>query len=146
MKIEINVIEITKDDLVTLLSDANYGSHWMSFDYDMDDYRNLGTDKNDCFEDRLARILLSGGKIRMMDTNSKNENDFYGSVPHGWDGDLMVYDVSLEDIKVGIKKAFEKGGFERKSAERFLDRENLFFDVTDAENLCQMAMFGEVVY
>ena len=65
MKTQTIISELTHDDLVNLFSTALYGSSYLSSNYEDD----VKVDKNDddCYEDVLAKILLSGGKVKITD-------------------------------------------------------------------------------
>ena len=71
MKIKNNVeiIDITHDDLVNLFSTALYGSSYLSAEYNKDFYNSIPADKKkgDCYEDHIADVLLNGGEIYIYD-------------------------------------------------------------------------------
>lgn len=143
MKTKTVVTDVTQEDLVNLLSTAHYGSDWLSIDYKAGN----NTNHKGCFEENLANILLEGKKISFIDFNAEDEGNFYGNLPHKWNESEggMYYDVTLEDIKTGIGKAFDNGGFENQCANNLAhEPENL--DLYDAEALMQMCVFGELIY
>lgn len=147
MKTKTTVTDITHDDLVDLLSTATYGSSWFSVKRPKGSYKGTELeDENDCIEDTWSKILLSGGKVFFCDYYSEDEEDFYGTKNHKWTGEYMRYEINLDDIKSGIEKALDAGGSTARCATRFIDRENLDFDICDAECLIQWILFGEEVY
>ena len=73
MKTKITVTELDHEDLVNLLSTALYGSSWFEADYDNNIYKSLEIKEGDCFEDKLADMLLAGHKITIIDLDKMNE-------------------------------------------------------------------------
>lgn len=147
MKIKSVVTDLSHDELVNLFSTATYGNNWLSAYYDKDKYNGLFA-VNECFEDKLASILLKGGTIEFIDGNAEDENDKYGNVNKAayWDNenDCMCYPVTLQDITDGLGRASESD-YGRKCLNEFAD-ENGDFDICIAENLVQYIIFGELVY
>ena len=153
MKTQTTVSEITHDDLVNLFSTALYGSNYLSASYD----ERIDEDDDDCYEDVLAKILLSGGKIQITDYYA--EGCDYGNLPRRMDEDEnYTYTVTLEDIKTGLAKA-ANGTFnsqskdfvedERRFAKRAFDSfvtEACDFDLTYADCLMQIILFNEIIY
>ena len=147
MKISTKITDITHDDLVDLFSTATYGSSWFGIRRPKGSYRGTELeDENDCREDTWAKVLLNGGKVYFCDFYAEDEEDFYGTKNHAWRGDCMRYEINLDDIKYGLEKAFDSGGHIARRATRLMDRDNLDFDIEDAESLIQIIMFGEEVY
>ena len=147
MKTEIIVTKLTKDDLSNIISTATYGDD--SFDILVpDEYKELktrGGNENDCWEDKLANVLLSGGKIDIVDM--EDEYDDAGArlepkVHHLEEYDecyYPAYRVGLEDFLEGCST--EEGyGYAK---ELLVDEEGDFYT---ASNLIQIIIFGEVVY
>lgn len=64
MKTEVKITDLTKSDLSDLFSTAFYGSSYLSADYE----ESITFDDDDCYEDKLADILLNGGTIQVTDT------------------------------------------------------------------------------
>ena len=102
MKTQTVVTDVTKDDLVNLLSAAHFGSDWLGLDYKAGN----NTNQNGSFEDKLANILLEGKKIVFIDFNVDDEEDVYGNLHHHFNKseEAMHYDVTLKDIETGILK------------------------------------------
>lgn len=147
MKTEIKVTQLTKDDLCNIISTATYGDN--SFDILVpDEYqklKTLGGNEDDCWEDKLANVLLNGGKIDIVDMG-----DEYG------DADVRLepkvhhleeynecyypaYRVGLEEFLEGCST---DEGYEY-AKELLIDEDGDFFT---AYNLIQIIIFGEVVY
>ena len=153
MKTQVIISEITHDDLVNLFSTALYGSSYLSSSYD----ECADEDDDDCYEDVLAKILLSGGKIQITDHYA--EGCDYGNLPYEMDeDDNITYDVTLEDIKRGLAQAAngtfnsqsedfveDERRFARKAFDSFLS-EACDFDLTYADCLMQIILFDEIIY
>ena len=152
MKTKTIITEITKDDLVNLFSTATYGSSFFDVVKKKKDY--YGTeleDENDCCEDTWAKILLAGKPVYVLDYYS--EGEAYGKLPHEWDEKrgatkccAMKYTVTLEDIKKGLQKAIDNGGWDAKCAFDLINDDAYDLDLTEAENLLQIITFGEAIY
>jgi hypothetical protein len=147
MKLISTISEITHDDLVNLFSTATYGSNYFGVAKKKKDY--YGTeleDANDCSEDTWAKILLSGKPVYVLDYYSEEES--YGKLPHEWDEKrgAMKYTVTLEDIKKGLQKAIDNGGWDAKCAFDLINDDSCDLDLTEAENLLQIITFGEAIY
>ena len=151
MKTKKIVKDLTQDDLVTLLADASYGSSWIGLDYYTSDYQALeNKSERDSVEDKMAKILLAGKFVIIADFNAEDEDDFYGALPHEWDeeNECMRYFVSLKTFEKGLSKAFDaKERWVRRCAVEFLNHEDSpCFDITMAETLLQMVLFGTEIY
>ena len=149
MKIKTKITDVTHDDLVNLLSTALYGSLCLASDYDVEDYKSLdNVSENDCYEDKMAKILLSGKSIILADMYAEDAGDFYGKLQHHWDKvhHTMDYTVTLKDITKGIEKALNNGGWDAECAMHLIDEDSCEFDLTEAENLVQIILFGEALY
>lgn len=147
MKTKTIITEITHDDLVNLLSTATYGSSYFYVMKKKKDY--YGTeleDENDFREDALAKILLAGRPVYVLDFYS--EEVAYGKLPREWDEKhcAMKYTVTLEDIKKGLQKAIDNGGWDAKCAFDLINDDSCDLDLIEAENLLQIITFGEAIY
>lgn len=150
MKTKTIISGISQEDLVNLFSTALYGSQWLSSDYNIQAYRALkSANENDCLEDKLAKLLLSGCPIELCDYQSEDEDDFYGELPHMWDEEewCMVYTITLDDVKIGLQKAFDSDDdWERECAICLILDDACNLDQPRAECLCQLIMFGKQIY
>lgn len=137
MKTKITVTEFTHDELVNLLSTALYGSSWFEADYDNDKYKLIENKEGDCFEDKLADMLLAGHKITLIDNYAEGES--YSKKFVGFNRDESAnYEISLKDL---LKTASTKSGF--KLVEEVLDGDG---DYWTADAFLQRVVFGEEIY
>lgn len=136
MKTKITVTELSHEDLVGLLSTALYGSTWFEADYDSNIYNSLKNKEGDCFEDKLADMLLSGNKITIFDHEAEGES--YSKKCVGFDGESAIYEITLKDF---LKTASTKRGF--KLVEEVLSGDG---DYWTADAFLQRVIFGEEIY
>ncbi len=139
---KVTITDITHEDLVNLLSTATYGSYYWGFRYGKDKSK-VKVEPEDSREDIAAKILLSGGKIEMLDGYAEDALDIYSKKGYFMDG-MGVYPISLEDIRKGIEDAFNSEDA-RHSALSFLCDDGSF-DNPRAENIMQMICFGDLIY
>lgn len=155
MKTKTIIEELTQEDLVDLLCTATYGSSWLEI-YALDQ-DGCGIVREDCAEDRWAKVLLSGKTISFVDHYA--EEIHYGELPYeidrAEDGDGNVtYEVSLKDIINGLQRCAD-GTFKVNGKH---EREYMFncfdtfkesdggMDNPQAEALVQIIIFGELIY
>lgn len=145
MKAEVTIKEITKDDLVNLFSIGITGSNFLGCDYDKKTYQSLpDASEDDCIEDKLAKLLLAGHSIELLDMESE---DHYGTLESHYCAEYgyMAYKVTLEDIKKGLQAA----AVNEDTADYFIDfiKEDAYnLDLIGGEALLQVIMFNEVIY
>lgn len=157
----ISDIELTHEDLVSLISagitdgDNNFG-----IDYDPKHYEALPKEsrsKDDCLEDKIAKILLSGGKVRVTDYDAEGVKyegaNLKAKVLNNEES--VRYDVDLNAIRSGLINAangttLDYGGEAKYLKEAFeafcQDEEESLFDAEYAMALWQAILFNEVVY
>lgn len=157
MKIKTSIEEITRDDLVNLLSTALYGSSYLEADYTNSSLK----EKDDCFEDILARNLLAGDSIVVTDWYA--EGTVYGNLQHIIDDEdeCVHYTLNLDDIKNGLAKAADgtfnvradvSEDFASGNRECALASFNAFYfnekqwDMCAADTLMQIILFNEIIY
>lgn len=157
MKTKTTIIEIEHDDLVDLLSTALYSSEIFIADYDREEYHKLSASSDgDCYEDRLAKMLLAGKTIVISDEFAEEADDYYGSLPHEWDEEYqtMDYRVSLEDFKRGLQNCLD-GTFDANDEEEkpYIKKcmANLMagdgdMDYPQAMSVLQVVVFGKMIY
>lgn len=147
MKTKTTISDINHNDLVNLLSTALYGSSWLGITYNKTEYPNSEPSEDDCIEDKAAKILLHGYSITLYDMYAEDEEDHYGTLPYSWDerGETMDYTVTLADIKRGLEKAMNYGGWPAKYVYNLMN-EDSDFDQPQAESLVQWILFGEEIY
>lgn len=128
MKIEIKVIDVDKDDIISILSGFNsYSDYWCALlDWVNDNYnaarKSLLTKMNEkdiCKEDVWAEILLQGNSLLITDDEDQ------------------VHILTLENLIAGINLAFKNG---------FLDQNPENWDSSDCDIIIQCAIFKEVIY
>ena len=136
MKTKITVTEFTHEELVDLLSTALYGSSWFEADYDNNIYNSLKNKEGDCFEDKLADMLLAGHKITIYDHEAEGES--YSKKCVRFDGESAVYEITLKDF---LKTASTKRGYQL--VEEVLSGDG---DYWTGDAFLQRVVFGEEVY
>ena len=137
MKTKITVTEINHEELVDLLSTALEGSSWFGASYNSDIYKKLENTTGECFEDKLADMLLAGHQITITDYEADGESYSSKCIKITADGDA-VYKVGLEDF---LKVASTKTGF--KLLSEVLDGTG---DYWTADAFLQRVVFGEEIY
>lgn len=162
MKTKTTITELSHDDLVDLFSTALYGSSYLSADYTIEDRKSVAPSDDDCYEDIIAKILLSGKSVEVTDDYA--EGCSYGSLPYRFqdkddDDSSVIYRVTLDDIKRGLERAadgtFNAGNDEwteqekrsaRVSFDSFMDEDRCDFDLVRADILMQIILFDEIIY
>jgi hypothetical protein len=147
MKTTTKVTEITHDELVNLLSTATCGRSWIGFDYKIKDYETLpNTSEDDCFEDKLAKILLSGKPIYALDFYADGEV-FGKDLPHKIVGEYVKYTLTLDAIKEGVARVLDGCDNDvKKYVNDWVDEDGCNLDYTEADAIMQWILFGVVVY
>jgi hypothetical protein len=138
MRTEIKVLSFTHDDLVNLLSTALYGSSWFYAEYDRTIYDTLKKTKGDCFEDKLADMLLAGHKITIVDMDAEGVKYSDKCVRIDAEDESAVYEVKLEDF---LQTASTKDGYGLVTEVLSGDG-----DFWTADAFLQRVVFGEEVY
>jgi hypothetical protein len=136
MKAKILVTELSHEELTDLLSTSLYGSSWFSAKYDKEVYKSLNNKNGDCFEEKLADMLLAGHKITIVDTMAEGES--YSNKFVRLDGDCAEYEIGLNDI---LKTASSKTGYEL--LKDVLSGEGDYFT---ADAFLQRVVFGKEIY
>lgn len=138
MRTEVKVLSFTHDDLVNLLSTALYGSSWFYAEYDRTIYDTLKKTKGDCFEDKLADMLLAGHKITIVDMDAEGVKYSDKCVRIDEEDESAVYEVKLEDF---LQTASTKDGYNLVTEVLSGDG-----DFWTADAFLQRVVFGEEVY
>ena len=149
MKLTTTITDITKEDLVNLFSTAIYGSNWLGLKIRKTDYYGTSLEDNtDCTEDKWAKVLLDGKSVFVYDYYAEDDDDFYGELFHVYceSRGAMRYTITLSDIKKGIEKAINSGGYDAECAFDLINNDSCDLDLTEAENLLQIIIFGEAIY
>ena len=152
MKTKTEVYDISHEDLVNLFSTALYGSSYLGCNYhvDLDENDNgaaIGFKESDCFEDKIAKCLLAGKRVAMVDHYCEGSDEFYGSLEHRYDEEsgCMLYMLDLDTIKKGLETMLNAGGWNAKYV-MMLVNEDYEFDLIAADAIMQNIMFGEEIY
>lgn len=156
---KIQVKSLTQQDLVDLLCTAI--TDCSQYLYLHNPKRHYDTyckvDPDDTLEDRCAKVLLSGGKIRITDYDADGVGYAGNDVPFKVGGDGKVtYTVGLDNILSGLENA-ANGDFipcgidNEKEAVREAFDDLAYGDVgaldyPEADMLMQIILFGEVIY
>lgn len=158
VKDNVEIIDITHEDLVNLFSTALYGSSYLSAEYDKDFYNSIPANKRvgDCLEDKLADVLLNGGEIYIYDAYSEGEvyntNGVLIKEEYGND-EYAQYTLTLTDIVEGLQRA-ANGTYKTNNDTKFIrqcfnelvDEDCYDLDLTDADALMQVITFNELIY
>lgn len=150
MEKEIKVTSLTHEELVNLFSTALYGDNTFCIDVPSR-FEDLWV--GECFEDKIANVLLHGGRIKLRDNYSANADDDVEVYGNGTDiivetksEELLdnlcyyaYYSISLDSILAACSTS---EGY-RLASELFIDEDGDFYT---AYNLLQLIVFGEVVY
>lgn len=151
MKTIVKVSCITHDDLVNLFSTALYGSSWLGCEYRIDNNaKEVPAKDGDCYEDRIADVLLAGKKVELLDRYAEDESDHYNSaIPHHWDEDedCMIYTITLKDIEDGLSRMLQSQGWSAKYVMALINAdEEGDFDQPQAESIIQHILWKQEIY
>lgn len=150
MKIKATITEISYYDLEYLISTAFIYSTFLVANYNYIEYKQLpnADENNDCVEGKMAKLLLAGKSVEFCDKYAEDSSDSHGKLPHTYDSDYgtMDYTVTLEDIKKGLQKALNKGGYSAECVVNLINADDGNLDQPQAEELVQYIMFGESIY
>ena len=138
MKTKTVVSELTHDDLTNLLSVALTGSNWACANYDHDIYDTLTNTIGECWEDKMADMLLAGHKIVIADYEADDVSYSDKCVGFYTDSGAAIYEICLDDI---LEVASTKEGYELIN--EVLSGEGDFYT---ADAFLQRVVFGEEVY
>ena len=143
MKVRITVTELSHEDLVNILSTALYGCNYLSVDLDDPVYETIPEDQRigHCYEDIGADILLHGGNLKITDYEADGElytKRRHKQGPYLDEIGRGIYFISIEDI---LWACNTEHGY--KLLTETLSGEGDYFT---ANNLLQIAMFGEEIY
>lgn len=139
MKYNLQVTELTHDELVNILS-MLFCENDFSVGCKKKDYAQVPQDKRNgtCIEDKCADVLLNGGKIYVTDVQA--EEQVYGNLPHTIDAEdeSVTYEVTLQDFFKGLSNADATEWVKELADEND--------DYWTAYNLIQFVLFGELIY
>lgn len=149
MEVQIKVTELNHANLVDILSTALFGCDWLEADYDSNFWKSIPGDKKSghCFEDHLADVLLNGGTITLSDKEADGELYKVRGVPchlekvDWWDAENYKIGVYTLNLRALLKACSTPYGYELLT--EVLSGQGDYFT---ANNLLQIAIFGEVIY
>ena len=150
---KVQVTELTHDELVDILSTALYGCDYLTADYDTKAWKEIPQSKKhgDCFEDHLADVLLNDGIIFITDNEADgvlyetSDVPCHLEKPAWWEqgNDDDSYEVGVYEVSL---KAILRACSSPKGTELLMEVLNGQGDYFTANNLLQLAMFGQVIY
>lgn len=150
MKTKTIVTEITKRELSDLFCIASEGSSYVGFLYKKSDYEGTELESEYDYKcDKCAKLLLAGKTIIFADYYAEDADEFYGELPHKYSEsrECMKYTLTLEDIKKGVIRALDSDdGYIKKCINDWIEDDSCNLDLTEAEDIMQYIVFGEIVY
>jgi len=150
MKTKTIVTEITKRELSDLFCIASEGSPFVGFLYKKSDYEGTELESEYDYKcDKCAKLLLAGKTIFFADYYAEDADEHYGELPHKYSGSrgCMKYKLTLEDIKNGVSRALDSDdSYIKECINDWITDDSCNLDLTEAENIMQYIVFGEIVY
>lgn len=147
MKIEVEISELTHEDIVNLFSAATYGNDWLGISIPKE-YREAPYLKDiETLENKYAAILLHDGQLHACDYYAEDADDVFGDIlAYKYDrrSGCMKYSFNLADVEKGLEKAF-KDSCAREYVMHLMDEPEQL-DLNEADILMQYIMFGEQIY
>lgn len=141
---EFEIKSLSHEDIVNLIATGVYGNNAVCvYSVNKKKYEKL-FDDNDCFEDKIAKILLAGGMIEVEDMFAEFDDEVYGNyhvkTKYNEEEGSVSYFVTLETMLKGINESMNG---KKYAAELFV----LELDDADiAYGLLQCAVFGDDIY
>lgn len=158
MEMKFVITGLSHQDLVNLFSTATYGNDNIEVIYpDEEQSGQYGYLVDECYEDRIAKALLKGASIKVVDLacdpeSCKDGVQFYGVAGLNWvargyrrrstkSGKIYwpMYCINLKTLIQGLNH-IDAAPYVQ---ELFVDEEG---DMFTAYNLLQLAVFGEIIY
>lgn len=158
MEMKFVITSLSHEDLVNLFSTATYGNENIHVVYpDEEQIGQYGYADDDCYEDKIAKALLKGATIKVVDLacdpeSNKDDVEFYGVAGFHWVkkgyrwrsatyGKVFwpIYYVSLKTLIQGLNNVDAAPYVQQL----FVDKDG---DMYTAYNLIQLAVFGELIY
>lgn len=156
---KVKVKSLTQQDLVDLLCTAITDcSQYLYLHNPKQHYETYcKVDPEDFLEDRCAKVLLAGGKIRITDYNADGVGYTGNDVPFKiGNEDKATYTVDLKHIISGLQKAangdFIPCGIDgekdalREAFDDLAKGDAGDLDYPEADMLMQIILFGEIIY
>lgn len=148
---KVQVTELTHDELVDILSTALYGCDYLQVDYDLKVWETIPAEKKEgnCFEDHLADMLLNGHAIELTDIESEGELYKVRGVPCRVRKEASEYNPNNSyevSVYVVNLKTILRACSSPEGNQLLIEVLNGQGDYFTANNLLQLAMFGQIVY
>lgn len=148
---KVQVTELTHDELVDILSTALYGCDYLQVNYDRKTWEAIPAEKKEgnCFEDRLADMLLNGHAIELTDIESEGELYKVRGVPCRVRKEVSEYNPNASyevSVYVVNLKAILRACSSPKGNQLLMEVLNGQGDYFTANDLLQLTMFGQVIY
>lgn len=157
-KNNLKIKSLSHDDLVNFLSTALYGSSYLSAEYDKEFYNSIPEDQRhgDCYEDKMADVLLNGGTIYIFDNYSEGEgygspDDYEVITENGYE--YTMYKLTLDKLIRGLEKCangtynvHDDSKYIKECFDEVADEEEGDYDLSMADSLMQVILFNELVY
>ena len=142
MKFNVKIKEMSHDELVDLFSTALYSNPAFGCDYSKEEHDKVAA-KGDCYEDIIAKILLGGGSVDIIDRYSESGDEPYSEDAY-WDDceEHFVYPITLHDVFKGLERVSESE-YDNKRFMAFINEES---DMIDCDILLQYICYGEAIY
>lgn len=121
-----NTIELTHESIANLLSIALSGNANLGVTYAK---RHEHLCKSDCLEDKLADILVGGGRIVMYDAEDPSDLQYRQK-------------LDLQGLQAGLDCARSSDDADIRHAYECFVQDDL--DATTADTLLQVILYGEV--
>lgn len=154
MKMKLTITDINQEDLVNLLATATFTSNWLTVSVPKTTRDYFISEPDDCREDVWAKALLAGYPVCFEDNWSEGETYGQACVAQvEFGGELTSYMVNLKRIQAALESALD-GSFEgdedmkrwASKCAHHLISEPEQLDQPEAEALCQIIMFNEIIY
>lgn len=158
MDMKIVITGLSHDDLVNLFSTATYGNDDIDVVYpEEEQVGQYGYADDDCYEDKIAKALLKGAEIKVVDLACdpevyKEDVEFYGVAGTNWVAKgyrwhnigygkkyWPIYYINLKTLMQGLSHVDAAPYVQ----DLFVKEEG---DMFTAYNLLQIAVFGEIIY
>ena len=156
---QVKVKSLTQEDIVNLLTTAITDCSQYLYLHNPKKYYETycKVDPEDGLEERCAKVLLAGGKIRITDYDADGAGYPGNDVPFRiGDEGQATYTLSLDNIIDGLENAangsFIRCGIDgeaevvREAFDDFAKSDESDLDYGEADMLMQIILFGEVIY
>ena len=146
---EVKILDISHEELVNLFSGATYGNPYMGIEVAPSSYelskmltakaKETHEIEDICQEDIWAMTIKNGGTLAFIDYEDDDYNEEEDNVGNEIEGN-GVHFIDFEKLIDGLNKSYQQCP---NDIERLEQEED---DMITDYNVCQVIMFGEVVY